>query len=160
MRPNNKVKNLTITVLLGAVTLFTTQAKSASLVAPVLAKYQQECADCHVAYPPGLLPAASWQRLMGGLNKHYGVDASLDAASQREISDWLKAHAGTYKRVSEEPPQDRITTSAWFLQKHNAREVAPAVWKRPAVGSPANCAACHSNAAQGNFNERDIRIPK
>ena len=28
---------------------------------PMLAAYQQECSACHMAYPPGLLPAASWQ---------------------------------------------------------------------------------------------------
>lgn len=31
---------------------------------PLLPKYQQECSSCHVAYPPDMLPAASWQRLM------------------------------------------------------------------------------------------------
>ena len=124
-----------------------------------LPQYQQECAACHMAYPPGLLPAASWQRLMGSLNKHYGTDASLDAASASNISGWLKANAGTYKRVSEEPPQDRITRSAWFLRKHRDGEVPAGVWKRASVGSPANCAACHAQAAQGNFNEHDVKIP-
>ena len=127
---------------------------------PTLPKYQQECAACHVAYPVGMLPAASWQRLMGSLNRHYGTDASLDEVSLREISVWLKSNAGTYKRVSEEPPQDRITQSTWFLRKHNEREISPAIWKRAALGSASNCAACHANAAQGNFNERDIRIPR
>ncbi len=127
---------------------------------PLLPKYKQECAACHTPYPAGMLPAASWKRIMGGLNKHYGTDASMDEASVREISVWLGANAGTYKRVSEEPPQDRITQSAWFLRKHNAREVAPEVWKRASVGGASNCVACHSGAAQGNFNERDIRIPK
>ena len=42
--------------------------------------YRQECASCHTAYPPGMLPAASWQRIMTGLDKHYGTDAALDAA--------------------------------------------------------------------------------
>mgnify|MGYP000862404141 FL=1 len=125
-----------------------------------LAAYQQECAACHMAYPPGMLPAASWQRMMGTLNKHYGADASLDEASVREISGWLKANAGTYKRVIEEPPQDRITQSAWFLRKHRPGEVPPDVWKRASVGSASNCAACHTNAAKGSFNERDIRIPR
>jgi hypothetical protein len=97
---------------------------------------------------------------MKTLDRHYGSDASLDAASVREIGGWLQTHAGTYKRVSEAPPQDRITRSAWFLRKHNEREVPPAVWKRPAVGSSANCAACHTQAAQGSFSEREIRIPK
>lgn len=127
---------------------------------PLLPKYKQECAACHTPYPAGMLPAGSWKRIMGGLDKHYGTDASMDEASVREISGWLGANAGTYKRVSEEPPQDRITQSAWFLRKHNAREVAPEVWKRASVGSASNCVACHTSAAQGNFNERDIRIPK
>jgi mono/diheme cytochrome c family protein len=136
------------------------QADSGGARIPVLPKYQQECAACHIAYPPGMLPAASWQHLMGSLQRHYGTDASLDEASLREIGGWLQVHAGTYKRVSEAPPQDRITQSAWFLRKHNAREVPPEVWKRPAVGSASNCAACHTQAADGRFNERDIKIPR
>jgi hypothetical protein len=127
---------------------------------PPLPKYKQECAACHIAYPAGMLPAASWQHLMGNLTKHYGTDASLDDATVRELSGWLKANAGTYKRVSEEPPQDRITQSAWFLRKHRDGEVPAGVWKRASVGSASNCAACHTNAAQGNFNEHDVRIPK
>ena len=127
---------------------------------PLLPKYAQECTACHMAYPPGMLPAASWARVMGGLGKHYGTDASLDETSVREISAWLKANAGTYRRVSEEPPQDRITKSAWFVRKHREGEVPANVWKRTAVGSPANCAACHAGADKGNFNEHEVRIPK
>jgi nitrate/TMAO reductase-like tetraheme cytochrome c subunit len=141
----------------GAATAF---ADSKGPTVPLLPKYQQECAACHIAYPPGMLPAASWARMMGSLNKHYGTDASLDEASVREISGWLKANAGTYKRVSEAPPQDRITQSAWFLREHNNREVSPDVWKRATVGSASNCAACHTKAAQGSFSERDIKIPR
>ena len=136
------------------------QADDRAATVPLLPKYQQECAACHVAYPPGMLPAASWQRLMGGLGKHFGTDASLDATGAREISTWLNQHAGTYKRVTEAPPQDRITRSSWFLSKHNEREVPLAVWKRTSVGSPANCAACHTQADKGSFNERDIKIPQ
>jgi mono/diheme cytochrome c family protein len=139
-----------------------TPAQADSKLAPTtpLPKYQQECAACHVAYPPGLLPAASWQRVVGGLAKHYGTDASLDEASRREIGAWLVANAGTYKRASEEPPQDRITRSAWFLREHREGEVSASVWKRASVGSPSNCQACHTGAGQGDFNERNIRIPK
>ena len=136
------------------------QADDRTAPVPLLPKYQQECAACHTAYLPGLLPAASWQRLMGGLGKHFGVDASLDDASTRAISAWLSQHAGTFKRVTDAPPQDRITRSSWFLSKHNEREVPLAVWKRASVGSPANCAACHTQADKGSFNERDIKIPK
>ncbi len=125
---------------------------------PLLPKYQQECAACHLAYPPGMLPAASWKRVMAGLPKHYGTDASLDPATVRELSAWLGANAGTYKRVSEEPPQDRITTSGWFERKH--RKIAPETWKRAAIGSRANCAACHTSADKSDFDDDSVRIPK
>jgi mono/diheme cytochrome c family protein len=159
MTPFTRISQLGLLALAGAFSAGAL-ADLAPARVPVLPKYQQECAACHMAYPPGLLPAASWQGLMGSLDKHFGTDASLDAASVREISGWLKSNAGTYKRVSEEPPQNRITQSAWFLRKHRADEVPPAVWKRASVGSASNCAACHAGAAQGNFNERDIKIPK
>lgn len=136
------------------------QADGATRLPTDNAKFQQECASCHTPYAPGLLPAASWTRIMSRLDKHYGTDASLDPASTREIGQWLQANAGSYRRVSEEPPQDRITKSAWFLRKHREGEVPANVWSRPAVGSPANCGACHTNAAQGNFNEREVRIPR
>lgn len=151
-------------MILGCVVSFvglaSAQAQTEGARNTPLPKYQQECAACHIAYPAGMLPAGSWQRLMGALSKHYGTDASLDEASLREITGWLKSNAGTYRRVNEEPPQDRITQSAWFLRKHNEREISPTVWKRAAVGSASNCAACHTNAAQGNFNEHEVRIPK
>lgn len=121
------------------------------------AAYTQECASCHLAYPPGLLPARSWQRLMSGLDKHYGSDASLDAVTTQQINAWLQAHAGTYKRVNEEPPQDRITRSAWFERKH--RKVDLAVWKLASVKSPANCAACHTGAERGDFDDDNLQFP-
>ena len=142
--------------LLGALA----HAESGSVSVTPSPKYQQECTACHMAYPPGMLPAASWRRIMATLDKHYGTDASLDDATNHDIAVWLKAHAGSYKRVSEEPPLDRITQSNWFLQKHRPGEVPADAWKRASVGSAANCGACHRNAAQGSFNEREIRIPK
>lgn len=119
--------------------------------------YVQECASCHTAYPPSLLPARSWQRLMAGLERHYGVDASLDAATARQLGDWLQAHAGTYKRVAEEPSEDRITRAAWFERKH--RKIEPAVWGLPSVKTAANCAACHAGADRGHFHDNDLRTP-
>jgi len=124
----------------------------------LMPKYKQECAACHVAFPPGMLPADSWQRLMNDLPHHYGTDASLDATTVSELAAWLSANSGTYKRVREAPPEERITKSAWFIRKHD--ELPVDVWKRPAVKSAANCAACHPQADQGNFNEHAIRIPR
>ena len=124
----------------------------------LLPTYKQECAACHVAFPPGMLPRDSWRRLLNNLPRHYGTDASLDAATVNELASWLGANAGTYRRVRDAPPEDRITQSAWFIRKHD--EVPAAAWQRPAVRSAANCTACHTQAGQGDFNEHAVRIPR
>jgi mono/diheme cytochrome c family protein len=121
------------------------------------ARYQNDLAGAS-AYPPGLLPARSWSRIMNGLDRHYGTDASLDAATVQQISQWLQAHAGSYKRVSAEPPQDRITRSAWFERKH--RKLDAPVWQLASVKSAANCAACHTRAEQGSFDEDELQFPR
>lgn len=132
-------------------------SRSLTRVTP-LPSYQQECATCHMAYPPGLLPAPSWRRLMSELPHHFGSDASLDAATTQAISAWLEENAGTSRRLREAAAPDRITTSAWFRRQHD--EVPAAVWKRASVNSAANCAACHPRAEQGDFNEHAVRIPR
>ncbi len=134
------------------------QADGVPMPRTTLPAYALECGSCHMAFPPGLLPAASWQRIMTGLDRHYGTDASMDPAATRQVGVWLQANAGTYKRVREEPPKDRITLSNWFMRKH--REVAPDVFRRPGIKTPANCTACHGGAAQGDFSEHAVRIPK
>lgn len=156
MRLSHTTASLLILCGLGANTLaLADNGRAMPKVVPQA--YTQECASCHTAYPPSLLPAASWQRIMGGLDRHYGTDAALDAAAVQQISGWLQTHAGTYKRVTEAPPQDRITRSAWFVRKHD--EIEPAVWKLPSVKSAANCAACHGGADQGQFDDENLRMP-
>jgi hypothetical protein len=120
-----------------------------------LPAYATECGACHVAYAPRLLPAASWARLMAGLGEHFGSDASLEPALRDEIARWLAA-TGSARR--EAPPEDRITRARWFRHEHD--EIRADVWTRPAVGGPGQCNACHRNADQGAFRERDIRIPR
>jgi len=119
--------------------------------------YKAECAACHTAYPPGLLPAVSWQRIMNGLDHHYGVDASLDKDTVLQLSTWLQNNAGKGYKTGQPPPEDRITRSAWFVKEH--REVQATVWKLPSVKTAANCAACHTSADQGRFSEHDLVRP-
>lgn len=123
------------------------------------AKYRGECGACHIAYPPALLPAQSWDRLMTNLDKHFGSDASVDAATAKEIGDFLRANAGVKRKVTADTASLRISEASWFKREHG-EELSPAVWKSPKVKSPSNCEACHLQAAQGDFSERSIRVPR
>ncbi len=121
------------------------------------AKWKSECGSCHVAYPAQLLPAASWQRLMKGLDRHFGTDASVDASAAAEIGAFLEKYAGGKRGIAGETTL-RVSETAWFLREH--RKVDAATWKSPAVKSAANCAACHTGTDNGDYRERGIRIPR
>jgi len=122
------------------------------------AKFQKECSDCHIVYAPGLMSADSWRKVMAGLDKHFGTDASLSALDNREITEFLVNNASN--RWSAPTAPLRISEAAWFKRKHNSHEINPEVWNNPKVKSPANCAACHPDAERGDFNEHRIRIPR
>ena len=108
-------------------------------------RWKAECGSCHIAYPPQLLPAQSWQRLMSGLDRHFGTDASLDAATAAEIGAFLQKHGG--RRADETL---RITETNWFAREH----------RKVSAKNAASCESCHTTAAQGDFRERNIRLPR
>ena len=130
-------------------------AAAADAAAPPQA-WRSECGSCHIAYPPRLLPPSSWRALMTSLDRHFGADASLDAATSDAILAFLEANAGRGNGAS--GAVTRITETRWFHHEH--AEIAAAVWNRKAVGSRANCIACHRQAEQGDFSDRAVRIPR
>lgn len=134
-----------------------TFAAKMAMPADAPASYEAECASCHIAYPPALLSEQSWKNVMSGLSKHFGTDASVDAKTQTEITSWLIKNAATRQKYSETAPENRITKTSWFIRKHD--EVRADVWKRASIKSPANCGACHIDAAKGIFSENNIKIP-
>lgn len=124
------------------------------------AEFQTECGSCHLAFPPQLMAADDWRRVMSTLDRHYGDNASLDQKTRRTIEDFLVRHAGRGDKAGSatrngEPP--RLTSSAWFKRKHH--EVTRADWTHAKVKTPSNCAACHTRAALGSYREREIVMP-
>ncbi len=116
----------------------------------------EECGTCHVAYPPALLTADTWRRLMAGLDRHFGSNAALDAPTAARITTFLERNAST-RGERNAAASLRITDTRWFTRKHD--ELSPTVWHDPKVKSPANCAACHRNAESGRYDEHDIALP-
>jgi cytochrome c553 len=132
------------------------------------AKWKAECSSCHMLYLPGLLPARSWTKMMTGLDKHFGENAELDAATSKEITEFLVKNSAdeTNNRrgskiinsIGKNDAPLRITETAYFIRKHD--EVSASTYKRKAIGSSSNCIACHKGAEAGNFSEHEVRIPK
>ena len=138
-------------------------------VAPVRdARYAKECGSCHFAYQPGLLPARSWQKLMGSLADHFGDNAELSQEDAAAITDYLVKNAAdrsNYRRsvkiddsLSARQTPLRITQVPYIAGKH--REIpARLIAGNPKVKSLSQCAACHTQAETGSFREGDINIP-
>jgi|FrelakmetLWP11LW_1041352.scaffolds.fasta_scaffold54225_2 hypothetical protein len=121
------------------------------------AVFAEECGVCHVAYPGNLMQAADWSKVLGSLDRHYGVDASLDPQVLAAVASHLRVRPPATKAGDSSEALPRITTSGWFRREHD--EVPAKAWSSPAVKSAANCSACHPGAERGDFNEHSIRIP-
>ena len=128
-----------------------------------------ECGSCHTAYAPGLLPARSWRRMMAELGNHFGEDASVQEPVRLALLKDLEDMAadGTFadmrmRRIAASVPVNiapqRITETAFFKFMHD--EVPKHFWQRKAIGSSANCLACHPRANEGRYGEREVRIPQ
>jgi diheme cytochrome c len=151
-----------LVVGLTAVVLTKARAGGDDYFPPVTDKVTaDECGSCHMAYPPSMLPAASWRRMMGELGRHFGDNASVDAQTAAHITRYLVDHAADtggsrYGRkllqgVASGAAPQRISELPKWVREHD--EVSPREWKQKDVGSKANCPACHVDANAGYFED-------
>ena len=134
--------------------------------APVNPTYQNICGGCHFPYPPGLLPTASWNKIIDRLKDHFGEDIPCDPKEQQEIRIYLQiygADRASWKKSSKimrslqgKSPL-RITEVPYIQSKH--RKISADVFKRQSIGSLSNCRACHTTADKGDFNDDKVIIP-
>jgi len=130
------------------------------------AAYVRECGACHMAFPPSLAPAATWNARMDGLDEHFGENASLAPAVAAPIRAWLAANSAehwdtraavTLRLVDPVTPL-RITAAPAWLRFH--RSIPASVFAAKPAGVKGNCAACHSDAATGRFDPQNIEVPE
>lgn len=138
-------------------------------VAPVTdAFYKAECASCHFAYQPGLLPEKSWRKLMGDLPNHFGTDASLEPEDNQKILKYLVDNSAEkftqYKRsrkindsIAANETPIAVSKTRYFIREH--RGIPKRLIEQKEVKSLSNCAACHTTADTGSYSERAIKIP-
>ena len=145
-----------------ALVLGRAQAGGSHFFAPVAnAVVKEECGSCHLPFAPSMLPASSWTRMMANLKDHFGDDASVDPKLAAEIAAYLVANAGDQggqrygnkllRNVSSTNAPLRITELPKWVSEH--RKVPDWEWKHKDVRTKANCAACHTNAELGYYDE-------
>lgn len=127
--------------------------------------YIEECGSCHMAYPPGLMPPQSWQKVMSGLEDHFGENAELDTPTEKMLTQFLlKSSApreGVYRRMFRNLNQAaplRITQMPYFRRIHNEIP-ARLIQGNEKVRSLSQCDSCHRDAKRGRFDEGRVAIP-
>jgi len=130
--------------------------------------YLEACEACHLAYQPELLPAASWEKVLAGLvGDHFGETVALDEDTRQAVAAYLKANSAETSRAKiavkimdslEGQAPMRITDIFYIKEKHHG--IPADVFKRASVGTFANCAACHTTAAGGIYDEDNVHIPR
>jgi hypothetical protein len=135
-----------ILVLLLMLAMNQAYAQAGKLTSPVQEKWKTECGSCHIPFPPQLLAADNWKRLMGGLDKHFGTNAVLDAKDNKEILSFLLHNAGSGDRYSADSM--RISDTPWFKHEHHV--ISAKEWALSEVNSRSNCSACHGKVVLGD----------
>ena len=125
------------------------------------AVYIEECGACHLAYPPGLLPVASWEGLMEDLADHFGESAELDQETADHITQYAVQEAlrpgkpTTMSQMLRNMPDDpplRITEFPSFISAH-AVIGEQLQMDEFAEGFLSPCADCHRQAADALFDK-------
>jgi len=129
--------------------------------------YVTICGSCHMAYPPGLLNAASWSALIQSADDHFGEVISLDDNDAQELKIYLRVGAAenTSGELARDISEDlgnkvvsRITNVPEIRNEH--RKINTEVISRQSIGSLSNCIACHAGANRGVFDDDAVRIPR
>ena len=104
--------------------------------------YLEQCATCHVALPPAVMPSQTWADLLPD-SQHYGLTLQPLVEPTLEI---VWKYASTYSRpvLKDERTPYRLAQSRYFKALHPKVEFTGAI----GVGS---CATCHPAAAQFNY---------
>lgn len=127
--------------------------------------YIEECGACHMVYPPRLLPADSWRKMMINLDDHFGENAELDVETTQLIKRYLiqttesskHKYRKLFRNLDNKTPL-RITDLPYFIRKHDEIP-AKFLIDNDKLSSFSQCSACHKNAEKGRFDEDDVSIP-
>ena len=105
--------------------------------------YLENCASCHVALPPEVLPTESWRQLLQEPDQHYGQKLPpMIGPSLLIMWDYLRTYSRPF--VTEEPVPYRLSDSRFFKALHPRVDL-------PQPVRPNSCVSCHPGVAQYDY---------
>ncbi|MRI58596.1 MAG: hypothetical protein C6H99_03705 [Epsilonproteobacteria bacterium] len=170
------IQKVIATILLTLALLTPIAALNSSLTGSIYAPIEyeeehsaffEECGSCHTLYPPFLLPARSWQKMMANLEDHFGDDASLDEPTRKSIENFLTQRSAEFSTKEaavyilsslKSATPLAITETPYWKAKH--AQIDDTIFTSKKVRSKANCKACHTHIEKGLIEDDQITLPK
>jgi len=133
--------------------------------------YHNECGGatgkCHKTYPPYILPAKSWKKIISSLDNHRGIkitEANISKSQQNSILKFLLANSAEsstreasvkmMNSLGRRRPK-AITKTPYWRETH--KNIPRAVYKTKEVKDKSNCFACHKDFEYGNLDDMNIK---
>ncbi|HIK26827.1 MAG: diheme cytochrome c [Oscillatoriaceae bacterium SKW80] len=127
------------------------RAKALGTVDPVTSSqklgqelYIENCATCHIALPPAVLPTETWRQLLQD-PQHYGIELTMLAEPHRLIVwNYLRTFSRVQRKEEEVPY--RVAQSRFFKALHPRVKFSMPVDVK-------SCVTCHPGAAEYDFRK-------
>jgi cytochrome b len=128
-------------------------------------EFAVQCGSCHLAFPPSLVPAATWNAILDRMDAHFGENTGLPPDMIARLRVYLDANAAGHwdtlpswrLRTPDPGGSLRITATPGWRRIH--RGIPAATFAAPPIFSRSACEACHADAATGLFAPQEIAVP-
>lgn len=105
--------------------------------------YLENCATCHIAIPPSILPSQTWKKILENPNSHYGIRLKpIVGINQRLIWDYLS--------YSSRPLRETTFVPLLIEQSNYVKILHPRV-NLPTPLGHTTCVTCHPNASRYDY---------
>ncbi|GCL56942.1 dihem cytochrome c family protein [Microcystis aeruginosa] len=105
--------------------------------------YLENCATCHIAIPPSILPSQTWKKILENPNSHYGIRLKpIVGITQRLIWDYLS--------YSSRPLTETTFVPLLIEQSSYVKVLHPRV-NLPTPLGHTTCVTCHPNASRYDY---------
>jgi cytochrome b len=128
-------------------------------------EFAEQCGSCHLAFPPSLAPAATWNAILDHMDVHFGENTGLSPDLIAHLRIYLDANAAarwdtlpSWRLRTPDPGGSlRITATPGWRRIH--RGIPAATFAKPPIFNRSACEACHTDAATGLFAPQNIAVP-
>jgi cytochrome b len=128
-------------------------------------EFAEQCGSCHLAFPPSLAQAATWNAILDHMDAHFGENTGLSPDLIAHLRIYLDANAAvrwdtlpSWRLRTPDPGGSlRITATPGWRRIH--RGIPAATFAAPPIFSRSACEACHTDAATGLFAPQNIAVP-